>query len=649
MNNKSSKNIFFLLKRIWQCLIFQALFILLFFSAKTYGNDICKPELRLAQGTRIEVLFSNSKLITDFHINLVNSDLNLGKKISEFRLDENNFLLEDTLWKGQLLGAHIPNNQVITGNLEKAGIKIKYKNNFYSRAFTNDKWHVSFQTFKKFDYFEIKKGTKLYDTHGNAYLKKGTNLNINIPQGTSLPLMLLNDELLKIVSDPSKKIHIKTITPARSPQGHRVIFEVNLNNYNIMENDINFCFRLHDVLGSNYVTGNDPVALKSTNQSKKYEVEIPEILNEFEIFELAKKVDVRLVGFSDKGNFLDAETSYFITSNCKGFLISIIITILAIFITSRFTLNKSITDLIKGKSGRWSLSNFQICIWSLLVFFSLTYVWLISGELIEITTGILVLLGISGGASATSRFVAATNMKNIKVSNEYTPITAIPIGQIGVTNLMQSDNTFDLSKFQMLLFTVFSFSYALFNIWALQSFPEIPESLLWLMGLSNGTYLAGKASKSNISNNSDNTAIYYNEYEKGLTKTNIKQLQQYLNIETNGKLNTLTRQKIKEFKISQGIVPVNAELNKLLFEKIVSNLKEPFTITNTEIDYNEINPENMSTNEILRIQKKLLPYSAKETGIWDENLIYAIKSYQKKLNIQETGKLTKQLYKQIFK
>jgi hypothetical protein len=59
--------------------------------------------------------------------------------------------------------------------------------------------------------------------------------------------------------------------------------------------------------------------------------------------------------------------------------------------------------LVTTRRGVASLSQFQIMLWTFLVIASVAYVLALSGTLIPITTGTLVLLGISGGAAIIAK------------------------------------------------------------------------------------------------------------------------------------------------------------------------------------------------------------------------------------------------------
>jgi len=60
-------------------------------------------------------------------------------------------------------------------------------------------------------------------------------------------------------------------------------------------------------------------------------------------------------------------------------------------------------------------------------------------------------------------------------------------------HLVEGDRgTIDPPRLQMLVFTVITAVFVLLNVASSSSIPEIPQSYLALMGISNGIYLASK-------------------------------------------------------------------------------------------------------------------------------------------------------------
>jgi hypothetical protein len=195
----------------------------------------------------------------------------------------------------------------------------------------------------------------------------------------------------------------------------------------------------------------------------------------------------------------------------------------------------------------------------LVVAASAVYVMALSGDLIEITNGTLVLLGIAGAAvlgaqahstsqNSTAQAVAATAREDAaqakidaaKLAGAGTSTAgavAIPQAQIDVatrateqaeaeaqaaqdrarnlinppvtqqprwSDLIVTENTLadgtvsreiDVTRFQMLLFTLITAAFVLMNVVTTYAIPEIPTGFLTLMGISNGVYLGAKVAQ----------------------------------------------------------------------------------------------------------------------------------------------------------
>jgi len=203
-----------------------------------------------------------------------------------------------------------------------------------------------------------------------------------------------------------------------------------------------------------------------------------------------------------------------------------------------------------------SLSQFQILLWTFVVAASAVYVMALSGQLIVITNGMLILLGIAGAAvvaakahneaqsataeatavraasehaaaeidKAAAEAVASTNSagaahieaakgaaaktaeekaKLAKATRERAdaikdpPTTQIPRwSDLIVNETVQDDGTrtreIDVTRFQMLLFTVIAAVFVLLNVLTTYVIPEISVGFQTLLGISNGVYMGSK-------------------------------------------------------------------------------------------------------------------------------------------------------------
>jgi hypothetical protein len=211
--------------------------------------------------------------------------------------------------------------------------------------------------------------------------------------------------------------------------------------------------------------------------------------------------------------------------------------------------------IISTPSAVASLSQFQILLWTFVVAASAVYVMALSGQLIVITNGMLVLLGIAGAAmvaakahseaqgataeataartatehasaeidKAAAEAVASANPADLarseaakgaaKTADEKAqfakatreranaikdpPATQIPRwSDLIVNETVQDDGTrtreIDVARFQMLLFTLITAVFVLMNVLTTYVIPEISVGFQTLLGISNGVYMGSK-------------------------------------------------------------------------------------------------------------------------------------------------------------
>jgi hypothetical protein len=180
--------------------------------------------------------------------------------------------------------------------------------------------------------------------------------------------------------------------------------------------------------------------------------------------------------------------------------------------------------VISTPSGYASLSQLQILLWTFVVLLSAVYVMALSGQLIQITSGTLILLGIAGvaglgakahneaqGAAAEAAVTtAAQNASQApadpKAQAELATAKAKadafkdpPLNQtprwsdlIVNENIATGTREIDVARFQMLLFTLITAAFVLISVVSTYVIPEIPGGFVTLMGISNGVYLGSK-------------------------------------------------------------------------------------------------------------------------------------------------------------
>lgn len=147
-----------------------------------------------------------------------------------------------------------------------------------------------------------------------------------------------------------------------------------------------------------------------------------------------------------------------------------------------------ILRIICSPNGTASLSQFQIMLWTLVVASSTIYVMALSGSLIDIPATMLGLLGISGISTLGAKLSAGvgTPSPNPPDPTPQTPRWSDLVIAGG------GSNEIDVTRLQMLLFTLIAAVFVAMKVFDQSQIPEIPSGMLSLMGLSNGVYLAAK-------------------------------------------------------------------------------------------------------------------------------------------------------------
>ena len=143
--------------------------------------------------------------------------------------------------------------------------------------------------------------------------------------------------------------------------------------------------------------------------------------------------------------------------------------------------------MIETRGRRASLSQFQIVLWMFVIGAATAYVMVLSGNLIPLTEGTLALLGISGLATLGSQLAPRGT-----ADHEEAVAAREAVAEPSWRDLIASDGEIDVTRLQMLFFTVLIAVFVSIHVIDSFEIPEIPPSFLGLMGLSNGVYLLSK-------------------------------------------------------------------------------------------------------------------------------------------------------------
>ena len=144
-----------------------------------------------------------------------------------------------------------------------------------------------------------------------------------------------------------------------------------------------------------------------------------------------------------------------------------------------------------GANGAASLSQFQLVLWLCVVGCCIIDVMALSGDLISVPDQMLGLLGISSAA-----------MIGAKVMSEPPQAAAAAVVPAGAPrepawrDLIEVDGQVDVTRLQMLVFTVVTALFVVMRTFASYEFPNLDNSYLLLMGIANGSYLLGKVKSS---------------------------------------------------------------------------------------------------------------------------------------------------------
>jgi hypothetical protein len=158
--------------------------------------------------------------------------------------------------------------------------------------------------------------------------------------------------------------------------------------------------------------------------------------------------------------------------------------------------------LVTTREGNASLSQAQIMIWSFLFGAGAVYVMILSGSLFNIPNTALVLLGISGATTVGAKI----QMANARAAPPAAPPPPPPVAQsmapaaVGRREPQWSDLVvtpqhppeIDVTRVQMLFFTLISASFVAIKLITSFAIPDIPDGFMLLMGISNGVYLTAK-------------------------------------------------------------------------------------------------------------------------------------------------------------
>ncbi|MGE4560266.1 MAG: hypothetical protein AB7E77_08695 [Desulfobulbus sp.] len=159
---------------------------------------------------------------------------------------------------------------------------------------------------------------------------------------------------------------------------------------------------------------------------------------------------------------------------------------LLVFAVLYFLLVRSPSALRESRNGVYSLGKSQMAFWGLLVLLSFLGLWVLTGSMERIPEQVLALLGISGATGLGSLLITTSKL------GDQAPMLTNSTARDFLRDILDDGNGFSLHRMQVVAWTLILGTVFFKSVNKVMSMPEFPETLLLLMGISNGLYLGFK-------------------------------------------------------------------------------------------------------------------------------------------------------------
>ncbi len=440
------------------------------------------------------------------------------------------------------------------------------------------------------------------DQQRAATLAKGTRVvvmddgSVRVDAGSWLTWQRGNDEALDMVLVRSARLdeisarasdaHVTIARPVRLLPGGIMKVQVTASDFDFRKQRLVFCFAAMPRGGTGPYAFTAPARLVSESaDGATFETHVPPELaravartastsptpdSVLPVDWFGKPASVLVMGLDDKRVLFHAPQAFVVTNFWiaffSGFALLVVLWLANFALTRVLNPFAAILRLaVHPTHARLSLSNVQVMLWTLLVLYAFCFVWVANGMLLDISSGVLVLLGISGGTTVLSR----TADKYARDPGE----AMLAEGPRLKDLIVDKNGQFDLLRFQMLGFTVFTLAYAFVSVIRSEGLPEIPENLYLLMGISSTAYLGGKVADNMAQTTAAGAAAVpaaapANDFEKALSPSSLRALQAALKVPITGVLDEPTRAAVRGYKVSEALVPADGSLNAPLLDRM---------------------------------------------------------------------------------
>ncbi len=167
-----------------------------------------------------------------------------------------------------------------------------------------------------------------------------------------------------------------------------------------------------------------------------------------------------------------------------GSVIGIVILLLAFYFLARYS--DILRDETTNINASYSLSRSQLAFWTIIIVCSYVFIWAVTGELPHITGSTLILLAIGIGTTASASIIDSSDEKN--------KMTRHQNGTSGgfIMDILSDASGVNIQRFQLVVWTVVLGLFFIRSVFISLEMPQFDDTLLTLMGISNGTYVGLK-------------------------------------------------------------------------------------------------------------------------------------------------------------
>jgi hypothetical protein len=259
---------------------------------------------------------------------------------------------------------------------------------------------------------------------------------------------------------------------AWQPRGGQVRIVVESATQLLKGTDVTVCFRWSSGQQSQYLPPAAVQAAESTPMKAVYRVTVPELKRvdsswfdrlggklpadptqpaQFDNGMIVPVADVKVIVGTAESTLATTVLEVGVTSVWNAVLVTLVCVLVAQGLLYSWAVRRKVPGrspwmrMISTREGYASLSQMQIVLWSFLFGAGATYVMILSGSLIDIPTGALVLLGIAGATTLGSRIQGANAQAAApQPSADLPAATVAPAAPQNVTVIASTDHTVTL-------------------------------------------------------------------------------------------------------------------------------------------------------------------------------------------------------------